>query len=319
MIKLLRTLILLPLILLAGCMDSGVDASGRAVVRIAYLPITHSAAVMVLPDVTAGDEKYAIELVRFTAWPEVVEALRARRVDGASLLMEVAFRAFEMDPTLTAVSLSHRDGNVLVVNNEINTFSDLVGQTVAIPHALSPHMTFLMLILEREGINVEDINLIEISPAEMPFTMAAGAIAAYVVAEPWGSLAEVRGIGRILETSNDILPGSVCCLFVFNNRIFYEHEGLFEWLIEHFDKAAAHADAGDEKVFNAFRRHTSFDRAIIEQSLRHTNFNDLVFSQEDFELATTNILRFGIMDTVPDFYDFITFIDSEHCRGCAHE
>ena len=313
-VKILRVLLLLPLLLVfVGCGGAREDTEGRTVVRIAYLPITHSAAVMLLPDVSVADENFRVELVRFTSWPEVVEALRARRVDGASLLLEVAFRAFEMDPTLTAVSLSHRDGNVLVVDNHVDDFSGLIGQTVAIPHALSPHMTFLRLVLEREGIDIDDINLIEISPAEMPFTMAAGAISAYVVAEPWGSLAEVRGVGRILETSNDILPGSICCLFVFNSGLFDEHEGLFEWLLEHFSVAAEYAGASDEKVFDAFRRYTSFDQAIIEQSLVHTTFSDLVFSLEDFESATSNILRFGIMEEVPDFFEFVA------CRGCGDE
>ena len=305
--KLLRNLSLcfVLMLILTGCSPSETDAYGRTIIRIAYLPITHSAAVMVLPEVVRDDERFQIELARFTAWPEVVEALRAGRVDGASMLFEVAVRAFETDDSLVAVSLSHRDGNVIVVDNSIENYHDLIGQTVAIPHTLSPHYSLLRMVLEREGIDINDINLVEISPAEMPFTMAARAISAYVVAEPWGSLAEERGIGRVLERSNEIIPCSVCCLLVFNNNLLNEHDGLLEWLLENFETAASHAQAADEKVLTAFARSTRFEREIIMRSLANTNFDNLTFTREDFDSVTEYILRFGVMDSLPDFNDFV--------------
>ena len=297
-------------ILLTGCRQEPSDAVHGYVVRIAYLPITHSAAVMALPHVADGT--YDIQLVRFSAWPEVVEALRARRVDGASMLMEVAIRAFEMDDSLVTVSLSHRDGNVIVVDNSIESFQDLIGQTVAIPHMLSPHYSLLRMAFEREGMSVDDVNLVEISPAEMPFTMAARAISAYVVAEPWGSLAEARGIGRILERSNEILPDSVCCLLVFNNNLLEEHDGLLDWLLKNFEVAAGHAQDASEEVFAAFRNSTRFEREIIEQSLANTNFHDLTFTEYDFNRAAEYILRFGVLEDMPNFNAFIA-------GNCCHE
>jgi len=270
---------------------------------------------MILPEVTRDDERFVIELVRFTAWPEVVEALRAGRVDGASMLLEVAFRASETNDDLISISLSHRDGNVIVVDNSIECYHDLIGKTVAIPHTLSPHSTLLRMVLEREGIDINDINIVEISPAEMPFTMAARAISAFVVAEPWGSLAEVRGIGRILETSNDIIPCSVCCVLVFNNNLLMEHEGLLDWLLCNFETAAAYAHVVDDMVLDAFRQSTRFEREIIEQSLEITNFENLVFTREDFDEITSAILRFEIMSRVPNFDDFII---NHEVRGCCH-
>jgi len=255
--------------------------------------------------VSRYDENFRIELVRFTAWPEVVEALRAGRVDGASMLFEVAVTAYLRGSPLTAVSLSHRDGNVIVVDNSIESFHDLIGKTVAIPHAMSPHKTLLSMVLHQEGIDINDINLLEISPAEMPFSMAARAISAYVVAEPWGTLAEIRGTGHILAVSNDIIPGSVCCLLVFNTEVLEGHEGLFHWILENFELAAASAGSDREAVFNAFRRSSNFDREIIVQSLLNTTFENLTFTQEDFDFTTSNIERYGVLHEFPDFHDFV--------------
>jgi len=298
-------LFLLFLLILAACSSDPRTAQGRTVIRIAYLPITHSAAVMILPDVTRYDENYYIQLERFTSWPEVSEALRAGHVDGASMLFEVALTIHERDNSFRALGLSHRDGNVIVVGNYIEEFQDLIGRNVAIPHVLSPHYILLRTVLERENIDRSDLNIRDLSPAEMPFTMAARAISAYVVAEPWGSLAEARGIGHILETSNEVFPQSICCILLFNENIFIQNEGLYEWFTEQFLIAAAYAQARDEKVFNAFQQATSFERDIIEQSLSNTNFIDLELTEQDYVNVTEHILRFGIHERVPHFHNFV--------------
>ena len=292
------------LFMLSSCTANTAD-DGRVLIRIAYLPLTHSAAIMLLPEITQDDENYRIELVRFTTWIEVTEALRARQVEGASILFEVALRDREQDDSLTLVSLSHRDGNVIVVDNTITNYQDLIGRTVAIPHRLSPHYTLLQMVLEREGIDISEINVIDLSPTEMPFAMATRAISAFVVAEPWGTIAEVRGVGRILETSNEILPGSICCVLVFHEAVLNAHYGLRDWLLDHFAIAASYAQLYPEKIEAVFKRHTSFAEGIISKSLENTNFENLCLCQDEYEYFTEIIRRTGVQHVFPDFDDFV--------------
>ena len=291
------------LALMAGCAGGG-GGEDAQVLRIAYLPISHSAAVMMLPHVVGEDSDFAVELVRFTTWPEVAEALLSGHVDGASILFEVAVTAFLMDAPIGVVSLSHRDGNVLVVDNTVQDIHCLVGRTVAIPHAHSPHYTLLGKVLAEAGLSFDDINLVEISPAEMPFSMAARAISAYVVAEPWGSIAEQRGAGRILVDSRDAIPDSVCCLFVLNSDLVSENPGLLEWIKATFALASAAAHLGDETVIEVFRQFTGFDRYVVYRSLANTNFHNLAFTQEDFDKTIEYVLRYGLLTDFPAFSDF---------------
>ena len=289
---------------LTACRSQNDETHYADVIRIAYLPITHSAAVMMLPHVSESSDEFSIELVRFTTWPEVMEALRSGHVDGASILFEVAVTAFQMGSPLSVISLSHRDGNVLVVDNTVQDIHCLVGRTVAIPHTLSPHLTLLNKVLTDAGLSLDDINLVEISPAEMPFSMAARAISAYVVAEPWGSLAEHRGAGRILVDSRDIIPDSVCCLLVFNTYLLEANEGLLYWLTTKFYMASAVTSTGSETVVEEFRRISGFDREIIQRSLAKTTFYNLEFSADDFDITRENVLRYGVLDDFPVFSDF---------------
>ena len=296
---------LLAVLVLSACQGSDGETHEADVIRVAYLPITHSAAVMMLPYVSAASDEFSIELVRFTTWPEVVEALRSGHVEGASLLFEVAVTAFQMGSPLAVVSLSHRDGNVLVVDNTVIDIHCLVGRTVAIPHTLSPHLTLLNKVLTEAGLSLDDINLVEISPAEMPFSMAARAISAYVVAEPWGSLAEQRGAGRILVDSRDIIPNSVCCLLVFSTDVLEAYEGLLDWLMYKFYVASLVTAAGSEAVVEEFRSITGFEREIINRSLANTNFYYLEFTRDDFDITVENVLRFGVLEDFPEFSDFV--------------
>ena len=300
--KFLIFLSFLALIAFSSCsQDSHGDDN---VVRLAYLPITHSliTMIMALDSLSSPDDPYRIELTRFSSWPDVVDAMRAGRVDGASILFEVALQARENGDAFVMLALAHRSGNVFVVDNSIETYADLIGTTVAIPHRLSPQHTLLLSVLERENISINDLRLIEISPAEMPFTMASGAISAFIVAEPFGSVAEISGVGRILETSDDINPDSICCVMVFREQ---NDEAKFEWALRRFEEASHLAEHSEDSILRSiFREHSNSSDEVISQSFEHITFNNLTLTEEEYNHITSEIIRFGILESVPNFGDF---------------
>jgi len=286
----------------AGALEAVENPQGT--IQIAYLPITHSLAVMKMNAMQLEDDPYSIELVRFTTWPDVVDALRTGRVDGASVLFEVALQAGNENDGLSLLALSHRDGNVIVVDNNIESYSDLIGRNIAIPHRLSPQNTLLQIVLEREGISLDEVQLIDISPAEMPFSMASGAISAYVVAEPFGTIAESAEVGRILETSNEIFPNSICCVLVFReDAITNEH--MLSWFMERFHEAAARVELKDDAVIELFMEHSRLSRSVTEQALANTHFDCLRITEEEYLEVTALILEHGVLETVPVFHDFV--------------
>jgi len=294
----MKILLLIIVLALAACNSE----EESEVIRIAYLPITHSAVLMIMDGLEIEDSPYELELIRFTTWPDVVDALLTGRVHGASILFEVALRAREIDDSLVMLSLSHRDGNVVVVDHSIETYHDLIGKTIAIPHRLSPQYTLLQMVFEREGIPPGAVKIIELSPAEMMFTLASGAISAYIVAEPFGAVAENAGVGRIFETSNEIMPGKVCCVIVFRSCLL--DDDLLEWFMTNFEYAAEMANSQEGAAAEAFSRHTRQSDDVIEESLRNTTFCCLHLSPEEFDEITETILRFGALNSVPSFDEF---------------
>ena len=302
----MKKLILCIIILLAmsGCVNLATEHSDKTIIRVAYLPITHSIALMMMEEFNDEGSPYQIELIRFTTWPDVVDALRTGRVDGASILFEVALQARNVDDGLVLLGLSHRDGNVIVVDNSIESYQDLIGKIVAIPHRLSPQNTLLQMVLKRENISPYDIQIIEISPAEMPFSMASGSIAAYIVAEPFGAIAENAGVGRVIETSDQISSYSVCCVLVFRDESIAS-PSLHTWLLESFATAAEAAHKRNYRVVNTFMEHARLTADVVERALENTRFEDLQFTQEEYNEITAAIISHGILESIPLFEEFI--------------
>ena len=123
-------------------------------------------------------------------------------------------KAKEQGIDLKAVALGHKDGNVLVSSKEVETTADLKGETYAIPHKFSSHNILLNEMLKKDGIAYEDVNVVEMAPAEMPAALSEKRIAGYVVAEPFGAMAVALEKGKVHYHSDEIWPDSYCCVLV---------------------------------------------------------------------------------------------------------
>ena len=110
---------------------------------------------------------------------------------------------------LKAVALGHKDGNVVVVSNDINSVEELKGKTFAIPSNQSSHNILLNDMLTSAGLSIKDVNVTQLAPSEMPSSLASGAIDGYCVAEPFGAQAVVQKFGHVLYYSEDLWEDSL--------------------------------------------------------------------------------------------------------------
>ena len=69
------------------------EAGDANTVKIAYLPITHSLAVLEEAEELEKESGLKVELVKYGSWNELLDALNSNRVDGASVLIELAMKS----------------------------------------------------------------------------------------------------------------------------------------------------------------------------------------------------------------------------------
>lgn len=270
------------------------------VVRIAYLPITHA-----LP--LAGLEKadgVKVELVKYGSWPELLDALNTGRVDAASVLIELAMKAKAQGIGLTAVALGHTDGNVIVVTPDINSAKDLKGKTLAIPHRASSHHILLQEALAKDGLTIDDVNVVEMAPPEMPSALANKQIAGYCVAEPFGAAGVLASKGKVLYRSDELWHESICCGLVVNDKAYKEKKALIDNVITLYEKQGKELSDKEVALSKAKTLLTQGEE-VLRQSLQWINYANLKIKKEAYDDLSEKVKKYGIIDNPPTFEDFV--------------
>lgn len=293
----------LALALSATACGSKDESNDENVVKIAYLPITHSLAALEEADELETGDGIKVELVKYGSWPELLDALNTGRVDGASVLIELAMKSKQEGIGLKAVALGHRDGNVVIVSNDINTAADLKGKTFAIPHRQSSHNILLNETLATAGLTVDDVNVTELAPTEMPSALASGQIDGYCVAEPFGAMGVSLGAGKVLYSSEELWPDSLCCGLVLTDKFIEERPEQAKEFVQSY-KAAGN-NLNKEKAKEVAKKYLSQTDDVLDISLQWISYNDLDITEETYDQLVERVKEYGLSDNHPAYSDFV--------------
>lgn len=293
----------LALALSATACGSKDESNDENVVKIAYLPITHSLAALEEADELETGDGIKVELVKYGSWPELLDALNTGRVDGASVLIELAMKSKQEGIGLKAVALGHRDGNVVIVSNDINTAADLKGKTFAIPHRQSSHNILLNETLATAGLTVDDVNVTELAPTEMPSALASGQIDGYCVAEPFGAMGVSLGAGKVLYSSEELWPDSLCCGLVLTDKFIEERPEQAKEFVQSYKAAGNNLDK--EKAKEVANKYLSQTDDVLDISLQWISYNDLDITEETYDQLVEKVKEYGLSDNPPAYSDFV--------------
>lgn len=293
----------LALALSATACGSKDESNDENAVKIAYLPITHSLAALEEADELETGDGIKVELVKYGSWPELLDALNTGRVDGASVLIELAMKSKQEGIGLKAVALGHRDGNVVIVSNDINTAADLKGKTFAIPHRQSSHNILLNETLATAGLTVDDVNVTELAPTEMPSALASGQIDGYCVAEPFGAMGVSLGAGKVLYSSEELWPDSLCCGLVLTDKFIEERPEQAKEFVQSYKAAGNNLDK--EKAKEVAKKYLSQTDDVLDISLQWISYNDLDITEETYDQLVERVKEYGLSDNPPAYSDFV--------------
>lgn len=296
--------------------DSGANAGAAAgtakkTVKIAYLPLTHALPLYVEKE-TGKFSGIEVELVKFGSWPELMDALNTGKVDGASVLIELAMKAREQGIDLKAVALGHRDGNAVVAAPDINSVKDLKGKTFAIPHRMSTHNILLELMLKNAGMSYSDVNVVELPPPEMPAALAEGRISGYIVAEPFGAKSVANGKGKALYQSEDIWKNSVCCGLVLRNDFIQNNGAAAQELVNEYVNAGKYIDSQGGRTNEIALKYMKVEQNVLDLSMKWISYGDLKISEKDYGDLRQYMTELGLSQNPPQYSDFVDnlFIDN---------
>ncbi len=285
---------------LAAC---GNKASDENTIKIAYLPITHALAVFEAAAELEQQSGLKVELVKYGSWPELLDALNSNRVDGASVLIELAMKSKQEGIGIKAAALGHKDGNVIIVSNDIGFAADLAGKTFAIPHRQSSHNILLNDALASAGLTAEDLNITELAPTEMPSALASGQIDGYCVAEPFGAKAVSLGAGKVLFSSEELWENSLCCGLVLTDSYVENHPDSAKAFVEAYKQAGKNLTA--DKAKNIAKKYLNQDDDVLDISLQWIAYDDLEITEETYNVLLEKVKAYGLSDAPPSYEDFV--------------
>jgi len=239
---------------------------------------------------------------RFTEFPTVVEALKARKLNATFLLAPLAMVLREQGVPIHIVYLGHRDGSTVIVakNSTAKTIRDLKGKTFARPSRFSNQYLVITKLMEDEGMHPGDINFVDLPPPDMPSALAAGAIDAYFVGEPHAAKAELDGTGRVLYYAKDIWPRFVSCVLVVRDELIRDHPEIVRDLVrgiaESGEWAETHRVEAAKVVSPYFRQDESLVRFVLTQPPDRVSYRMLTPGDDEMQRIADMALEAGILE-----------------------
>ncbi len=174
------------------------------------------------------------------------------------MIVPLAMKLREQGVPVKICYLGHRDGSEIIVakNSKVRSLADLKGKTVAVPSLFSNQNFVMHKLMADYQMQPTDINFVVLPPPDMPTSLAAGAIDAYFVGEPFCAKAELDGIGRVLYYARDVWPNFISCALVVHEDLINENPDVVK------DLVSRHCTVGSVGR-NTSRRSSAFGVALL--------------------------------------------------------
>ncbi|WP_394688917.1 ABC transporter substrate-binding protein [Hoeflea sp.] len=250
---------------LIGAMSSPAFAStDDEVVRIGYLPITDATALLVAHGMGYFEEE-GLKAERPTlirGWSPLVEGFVAGKFNLVHFLKPIpVWMRYNNNIPVKLMAWAHTNGSGLVVggHTDITDFSQLGGKQVAVPFWYSMHNIVLQYALRQSGVKAviksqgepiaaDECNLQILPPPEMPAALASRKIDAYIVAEPFNAMGEIKAGARMLRFTGDIWKNHPCCVICMHEQATTEKQEWTQKVMNAVVKAQIYASQNKAEV-----------------------------------------------------------------------
>jgi NitT/TauT family transport system substrate-binding protein len=293
---------------------------------VAYLPVT---CQLTCP-VTDYISKYSLSgeefLPRmFQGFPEMKEALISNRVQAAFIVAPMALALKAQGVPIKVVYLGHRYGSAVVVqkNGPIKTFADMRGKTIAIPSRFSDERLLLFRAMKVWGIKPSEIKMVEMAPPDVSGALAAHAIDAFVMGEPFPSQAEMAGYGRILFQAREYWPDYMSCILVVRQDLIDRRPDVVQVLVDGIARSGLWLDTSKPHRDNAadfvgrfyYNQKPALLRWALTKPMDRVVYSPLAPRKMDFDMVRDLMIETGVLDKRLDFSEYTDTRFSDNARS----
>jgi len=287
----------LPLGELSGCSrgkPNSLVVGGLPVTCNLTLPVACVGKGTANHSLAAGAPRFEYEYTKYNGWPEIKESLMAGRIQAGYMLAPLVMDLADKGIPLKIVSLGHRSGAVIMVRTDspYQHFRQLTGKRIAVPSRFAVDFLFLRRMLAQESMRIEEVEIVEMAPPDMPAALYANAVDAYCTGEPFGAAAQSAGYARPLRMTRDEWPKYICCVLTVREELINENPAMVQDLVNQVLGAGAWLDrdpgnrekavqiAAGPKFFN---QDPKIIRFVMRNPSDRVTYGDLRMIRTEFE------------------------------------
>jgi len=282
---------------------------------VAYIPVTCQLTCPVTDYISKLSDSGEIFLPRlFQGFPEIKEALISNRIQAAFIVAPLAIALRSQGVPIKVVYLGHRYGSAVVVKKDgpVKTFADMRGRTVAIPSRFSDERLLLFRAMKVYGIKPGEIKMVEMAPPDVAGALAAGAIDAFSMGEPFPSQAELGGYGRILFQAREYWPDYMSCILVVQQSLINTRPEVVQELVDGIARSGLWLDKGKAERDDAadfvgrfyYNQKPALLRWALTKPMDRVMYTPLAPRKADFDLVRDLMIETGVLNKKIEFEDY---------------
>jgi len=298
-----------------GALLNDYQPAAKRKINVAYIPVTCQLTCPVTDYISKLSLNGEIFLPRlFQGFPEIKEALISNRMQAAFIVAPLAIALKAQGVPIKVVYLGHRYGSAVVVkkNGPIKTFADMRGHTIAIPSRFSDERLLVFRAMKVWGINPKDVKMVEMAPPDVAGALAAGAIDAYVMGEPFPSQAELGGYGRILFQAREYWPDYMSCILVVQQDLIDKRPDVVQRLVDGIARSGLWLDKGKPEREDAadfvgrfyYNQKPALLRWALTKPLDRVMYTPLAPRKADFDMVRDLMMETGVLNKEINFEDY---------------
>ena len=331
--KILKTLsigftVVFAVVFLTGAVSPSFAAGGAgrddgAVLRVGAQPFPLYSSIYVAyelgflkEELDAGGAKF--EGTEFNSGPLVNEAVAAGTQDIGFMADQPAIvaRASGLPiQIIGSVAYGERALALLVPKDSpITKVEELKGKKIALTvGSYAQHL--LVLLLEKAGLTVNDIELINLPASEQPATLSSGQVDAIVVWEQYISLLETSGTARVLADGTGVKRGNMVTYAI--KEYAEKHPLVIEAYIKAGRRASDYIAANPKAAASAVAKHFGVTDEVMEKILGKFSFSPELSAEDIAEITKVKdyLLAVGIIKNDVDMSEFINTSYSKSALG----
>jgi NitT/TauT family transport system substrate-binding protein len=248
----------------------------------------------------------------FQGFPEIKEALISDKMQAGFMVAPMAIALRSQGVPLRIVYLGHRYGSGVVVHKN------------AIPSRFSDERLILFRVMKLYDMKPGDIEMVEMAPADVVGALAARAIDAFSMGEPYPSQAEMAGIGRVLFQAREYWPDYISCVLVVRQDLIDRRPAAVQELVDGIarsglwlDKGRPHREQAADFVGRYYyKQDPRLLRWALTKPLDRVMYTPLTPYKGDFDLVRDLMQETGVLDRNIEFSEYV---DTRFAEGAKNQ